>query len=393
MPLACIGGMLFCSPINPSFAEDGKNLKVLEVSIEKEMRLKEIFEMQSHALKQEARNIRGQLIAAAKNTQKQEYLISSLEDKLIELRSDVTYRKHRLKERRGQLSGTLGALTKLSDESASAFFLFPGTPTQSVHSAMLLKSAVPALRDRATILKSELSDLARVKNDISLQLATLKEAGEQLSLEQENLNQLLRTKDILAKRTAASKKDAEKRLGKLVKEAKSLKDLLSKLNRIRPVAKPEEKPEQQNATNAFVPDPLMEKPSSLTSFPNKGAIPFPVSGRVVQRYGQDLGFGQSAKGIKIRTRPSAQLIASHDGQIAFAGPFRDHGLIIIIEHLGGYHTILSGLESANVITGQWVLSGEPIGVMSKTKKNGLELYVELRREGKPLNPLRWFKYG
>ncbi len=389
-----IGALLYVSFAltfsSAAVAESEEDLQRLQANIEKETRIKEIFEMQARALQQEARNLRNQLIEAASRTQDQEYLIDNLNERLAELKDDVAYRKNRLDERSAQLSGTLGALTKLSDDSASAFFLFPGTPRQSVHSAMLLKSAVPALRDRAFVLKEELDSLAAVETDIHEQLASLETAGVRLQEEQASLKVLLSRKKQLAQKQAARQAASQKRIDKLVREAKSMQDLLDKLNKIRPSTRPEN---TEQATASIPSDIMMAKPTSVRAFPNSGRLPYPVSGKVVQRYGQDLGFGQTAKGIKIKTRAAAQAIAPHDGQIAFAGPFRDHGLIVIIEHEGGYHTILSGLDVANVVTGQWVLSGEPIGSMSQSRENGLELYVELRRNGKPLNPLRWFKRG
>ena len=62
-------------------------------------------------------------------------------------------------------------------------------------------------------------------------------------------------------------------------------------------------------------------PEGLRPFPVSGRITRPASGDVIQRYGQDAGFGQTSKGIVIRTRPNAQIIAPFDGKVAFAGQF------------------------------------------------------------------------
>ena len=133
---------------------------------------------------------------------------------------------------------------------------------------------------------------------------------------------------------------------------KSLRDLLAKLNRARP--KPKPKPSEENPEDSAVGGigGLQERPAGLKVFPAKGPVTAPVVGRLVQRYGQDLGFGQTAKGLRVYTRSGAQIVAPHDGQIVFAGLFRDHGLILIIEHPGGYHTVLAGFEHVDVVTGQ-----------------------------------------
>jgi len=73
----------------------------------------------------------------------------------------------------------------------------------------------------------------------------------------------------------------------------------------------------------------------------------------------------------------------------FAGPFRGYGQILIIEHGAAYHTLLAGLRRLDVKLGQWLLAGEPVGVMG-TSESGPRLYVELRQAGRPINPLPWF---
>ena len=74
--------------------------------------------------------------------------------------------------------------------------------------------------------------------------------------------------------------------------------------------------------------------------------------------------------------------------MAFAGPFRGYGLLLIIEHSEGYHTLLAGMAQIDCAVGQKISAGEPVGVMGQddSKPN---LYVELRRNGQPVNPLPW----
>lgn len=120
----------------------------------------------------------------------------------------------------------------------------------------------------------------------------------------------------------------------------------------------------------------------------QGRMPFPARGKVVARYGQANDLGVVNKGITIATRQGAQVVAPYDGQVAFAGPFRGYGLLLIIEHSEGYHTLLAGMTRIDATVGQRLLAGEPVGTMGQDEaKPGL--YVELRRNGQPVNPLPW----
>jgi murein hydrolase activator len=120
----------------------------------------------------------------------------------------------------------------------------------------------------------------------------------------------------------------------------------------------------------------------------QGKMPYPARGKVIEQYGQTNDVGHVMKGITIQTRRDAQVIAPYDGQVAFSGPFRGYGLLLIIEHSEGYHTLLAGMARIDVAVGQRLLAGEPVGVMGQDDTKPA-LYVELRRNGQPVNPLPW----
>ncbi|HLO77887.1 MAG TPA: peptidoglycan DD-metalloendopeptidase family protein [Magnetospirillum sp.] len=129
--------------------------------------------------------------------------------------------------------------------------------------------------------------------------------------------------------------------------------------------------------------------SSEKSFSQgQGHMPFPARGRVVARFGQTNDVGVVNKGLEIATRKGAQVIAPYDGQVVFSGPFRGYGLLLIIEHSEGYHTLLAGMARIDATVGQRLLSGEPVGIMGQDEAKPT-LYVELRRNGQPVNPLPW----
>ncbi|MGY8959212.1 MAG: murein hydrolase activator EnvC family protein, partial [Alphaproteobacteria bacterium] len=83
------------------------------------------------------------------------------------------------------------------------------------------------------------------------------------------------------------------------------------------------------------------------------------------------------------------VIAPFDGKVVFSGPFRNYGQILIIEHRGGYHTVLAGLSRIDATVGQWLLAGEPVGVLAARSQGKPTLYVELRHNGQPINPAPW----
>ena len=91
----------------------------------------------------------------------------------------------------------------------------------------------------------------------------------------------------------------------------------------------------------------------------------------------------------IRTRDNAQVVSPFDGTVIFAGPFRGYGNLIIIEHGGGYLTLLAGLNNFDVELGQLLLAGEPVGQMPTGED--AKLYVELRKDNQPIDPMAWMR--
>lgn len=130
-------------------------------------------------------------------------------------------------------------------------------------------------------------------------------------------------------------------------------------------------------------------PMRLRSFvAAKGSMPFPARGIIIGHFGHPDDHGVIERGITIQTRPDAEVVSPFDGRVVFAGRFRGYGLLLIIEHSEGYHTLLAGLGRIDVTVGQHLVAGEPVGVMGRdTAKPAL--YVELRHDGRPVNPLPW----
>jgi murein DD-endopeptidase MepM/ murein hydrolase activator NlpD len=100
------------------------------------------------------------------------------------------------------------------------------------------------------------------------------------------------------------------------------------------------------------------------------------------------GRGHEA-GITIGAVPGQRVAAPQDGRIVFAGAFKSYGLLLIIEHDSEYHTLLWGFSKLRVAIGDEVRGGEIVGVMDLIDGVPPRLGVELRRRGRPVDPLPW----
>jgi septal ring factor EnvC (AmiA/AmiB activator) len=117
----------------------------------------------------------------------------------------------------------------------------------------------------------------------------------------------------------------------------------------------------------------------------------PAAARLSAGWGDPLpDTGEESRGLLLETRPGAQIVATFDGRVVYAGLFRRYGLILILEHGGRYHSLLAGLGRIDVVLGQWVVAGEPVGLMASPADGRPALYLELRHNGQPIDPTPWF---
>jgi septal ring factor EnvC (AmiA/AmiB activator) len=338
--------------------------------------------LQAEELAAEIARLQGELIAAAKQVQEREEELTRLEKTLAALESLEREKSQALSAYRGDMTELLGALQRLSIEPRETLVLGWRSPMEAVVTAQLLGFALPPIEAKADRLRTDLEEIAdlrsqalRQRQDIALATASLKSARE-------SLQQLVTLKASLRQTTEEQRQAAAARIRALTEQADDLRDLLAAL----PPATP-----QADASTALAAIRL-EQPEDLQPFPAKrvGLTP-PVSGALLIRFGDQAPDGSSSHGVTFETQPEGQIVAPHDGQIVFRGPFRGYGEILIMEHRGGYHTLLAGLGRTDVVVGQWLLAGEPIGVTESPRGGKARLYVELRRNGRPIDPWPWLE--
>ena len=327
-------------------------------------------------VQKEILDVRKKMVAAAGSIQEQEESLSRLEQKFSEFEAQQALMKKRLDIRKVQKMHLLAALQSLAFKPTEALLAQPMAPQDTLRSALLLREAVPRLEYSTEGLRKDLNRIASLTTAIRAQYAQIKTMAKRLDEKRRDMNKLIEKKSQLQTAFASESTRAKDRAESLAKQAGDLKELLAKLeadSRSRAAVRKK----QEIPTGAFM--------------SAKGRIPYPVKGTVVKKYGELTEAGISSKGIMIATRANAQVISPYDGTVLFAGPFRGYGQLVIIEHGDGYHTLLAGIGRLDTSVGQSLLAGEPVGIMvAETKPT---LYIELRKNGQPINPAGWLAQG
>ena len=109
--------------------------------------------------------------------------------------------------------------------------------------------------------------------------------------------------------------------------------------------------------------PLVPTATDLGSLPLTAEGPIyrlPVAGHL-QHEDVDPDSGEERAGVLLATQQGAAMIAPGAGRVAYAGPFRTYGRVLILDHGLGWTTVLTGIQSLTVTQGSDLAGGDPIG--------------------------------
>ena len=122
----------------------------------------------------------------------------------------------------------------------------------------------------------------------------------------------------------------------------------------------------------------------------RGELPVPVEGPVVRSFGDRRGGDMQWSGWLIRAEAGTPVRAIAHGRIAYADWLRGYGLLLIIDHGDGFMSLYAHNESLLRDVGDWVNPGETVATVGNSGgASEPGIYFELRREGRPLDPVGW----
>lgn len=321
---------------------------------------------QAAALREQLKNQSASLAELAGEIRKGEAELSRLESEQSEAEVRIATIEKNLETDRTQIAIALSALAGVSGTPALAVIARPGRVQESRLQAAALAGLTPALESRMVALRQQLEELDRER----LQLATLKARASRtlagIRDQQENLKDRIARKRDLARSSEAAARSARKRVQALAREVETLTALMQRLDDLRPVAAPA-------TANA---------PASFADL--KGRVPLPAE------FAPGGAPRLENNAMYLQTRGGAIVTAPHDAIVRFAGPFRSYEGLLILDFGDGYHLLVAGLSGIDVVVGQWLLAGEPVGRMPGGLTGATaELYLELRRDGSVIDPAPW----
>ena len=372
-----LAGLLLA--LYPTQTRAAGELESVERALDAERRSEQAILAAAGAIEKDLYEIKSQLVAAAQTSQAHEDRITAMEAQLV----DLSRREAELSEaaygRSIARGAALGALIRLSRQPPQALIATPAAIDDVIRASLALKTTASMLGEDARRLGAALSALKALHRRIASQRMELEGVTAALAQEDERLEALHAAAVVRRQQSEENTSLAEQRVARLSSEADNLRDLFGSLAAEAPTTPADDlQPQSQSLAK------INPKPFSTA----RGSLPMPARGRLVALFGEGEG-EQKNKGITIETRDDARVITPYDGEVVYAGPFRGYGRLLIIDHGEGYHTLLAGFSRIDSFLGQWLLAGEPVGVMGRGLTGYTSLYVEFRHDGIAVNPLNW----
>lgn len=362
-----------------------------------EARLAEI-KAELEALNIDRAEINARLIATGERIKRYETAVQQAEERLHDLGTRERMLREDLSGSREVLATLLAALQRMGRNQPPAVIVTPENALQSVRSALLLGAVVPSIRSDTETLAGKLNELVAVTKGIVSERERMASETDKLAEENLQLTALLETKTEATVETQGRISEESKRAKELAAKAADLEDLLAAIEK-EAAKRPEPEPQRERSAREALADTGRLSPA-IKFADAKGLLPHPAAGAVIRTYGSSDTYGGKSGGISIATRAKAQVTAPCDGWVAYSGPFRSYGQLLIIDAGDGYHVVMAGLETVSADVGQFVLTGEPIGQMGtlamasavSTDGGPIQpvLYVEFRKNGRAIDPSPWW---
>lgn len=225
--------------------------------------------------------------------------------------------------------------------------------------------------ERIAVINTTLDELNTVKGEIAAETAQLQQLRDKSAAEQRELETSRGQRAALLVKLKKEISSKDQQLARLSADEKELQKLIAALSR---------------ALEDIPPD-IEGRPFNAL----KGKLGWPVKGPFLAKYGARRNVGSLTwQGVLIGASEGQQVRAISHGRVAFAEWLRGYGLLLIIDHGGGYMSLYGHNQTLYKGVGDWVKGGEVVAAVgSSGGQERSALYFEIRHNGKPANPGQW----
>lgn len=346
-----------------------------------------VLEAKASAARDEADRLKKRSAALAARIQSAEADIDAAEARVALVSRRLADQQTRLAEQQQPLLALTASLQQLSRRPPVSVLAQPGSLRDMVHARAVLDAVMPVIQERTAGVRQELARLRTTQQQQRVALQALSASKAQLAERRDALTRLenegrLRSRDLMS----SAQLEADRALG-LGEKARDIVDLMDALEadaavrgELADLSGPLPRPADpaRAAPQAAPTAPAASRDADLGA----GAYRLPVVGRIVAGLGEVNDSGVRSRGITVATQPGGQVVAPAAGRVSFAGDYRGYGKIVIIDHGGGWTSLITGMIALSVSVGDTLDAGAPVG---RAGSDDSRITVELRRAGRPVD--------
>lgn len=267
-------------------------------------------------------------------------------------------------------------LQKMTAQPTSLMLSQPGDRRDYIHLRATMSAIEPAIARRTEALRRQIAAQRELRAQELVAIRSLETATKELAKQRTALAAL--EKDNRGRAIMLSA-DAALEYERAIGQGERARDLVERIDANRDSA--------QNAAalaELDVPQPRSPRPDSATSPAKTGAYILPARGRILSGFGELNPTGYRERGIRLSVAPNARIIAPAAGKITYAGRYRSFGNIMIIDHGGGWTTLVTNIDELGVARNANVRQGDLLG---RAGADSPEITIELRRYGRVIDIL------
>jgi septal ring factor EnvC (AmiA/AmiB activator) len=345
-------------------------------------------------LRKELGSLQEELVSITGKMQRQEQLLSELEENLQNLQTEERAKADKLLRRRHELASMVQTMLKLSRVPPEMVVAMPGDFENTMRTAKVLGLTTNTLSQQAEQISDELAEIQALQGQIKRSYRQIAAQKANLQKNESLLTAKLDEREKIQGKLLSRYEEKEKQIRNLSETSNTLKELMSQLESQHKAKKsqlalvPSVKPRTMPLRDS--PPEQGKSPRTEKSSPSQGKISLPAQGKIFIFYGDKTNTNDVSRGISIRTRKNAKVTAPYDGEIVYTGTFLEYGNMVIVRHAGGYHSLLAGMETIRAKLGQNVIKDEPIGEMGRNDEQ-TALYMEIRKNNRPIDPMLWLE--
>jgi septal ring factor EnvC (AmiA/AmiB activator) len=294
------------------------------------------------------------------------------EEKLRELSSARQLTEQRIAAERGALAAELRVAYINGQAEQLKLLLNQEDPATLGRSLVFFRYFAKARTQRIGEINEQLAHLELIATEIAAETERLRSLEQSHDRQVQNLAQARDHRAATLQALNSSLKDRGAELAKVQRDAQALEKLIEQLRR---------------AAEDF--PTLAQQPFDLV----KGKLPWPAKGRLLGRFGQPRSGGPLKwQGILIATDRGSQVRPPFYGRVLYADWLPGMGLLLVLDHGGGYMSLYGHNEQLYRKVGERVSPGDVMATVGDSGGNAQAgLYMEIRKGKTPVDPLTWLK--